>query len=205
MISRRMLGSKDTVPPSAFTVSTADSATSMARSENSDEPMTWTWSASASSFARGRADLDQAGGAVADVEDEMPAGVGPVGDEGRAGGVPLVNRDRRHVGAQRPQPLDVQPAEIVVADGADEAGRLAECRRLADEDGGRAGRVGPKQRTRLEKALADPLGHDLDEDLAGADQLLHLAELLPTFRPRSDSAWRQPISEVNTACIFRVN
>jgi hypothetical protein len=37
-------------------------------------------------LCRGRADR-QAGGAVADVEDEMPEAP-PVGDEGRAGGVP---------------------------------------------------------------------------------------------------------------------
>ncbi len=79
----------------------------------------------------------------------------------------LVDRDRRHVGAQGPQPLDVQLAEIVLADRADQPGGLAERRGLADEDGGRAGRIGAKQRTGLEKALADALGHDLDEDLAG--------------------------------------
>lgn len=49
----------------------------------------------------------------------------------------------------------------LIGDDADEAGWLAK-RRLADEDGGRSRRVGPKQRTRLKKALAVPFGHDLD-------------------------------------------
>lgn len=40
MISRRTLGSKDTVPPLAFTAAVAASTTSVAFSENSDEPMT---------------------------------------------------------------------------------------------------------------------------------------------------------------------
>ena len=109
-----------------------------------------------------------------------------------------VNCDRRHVGAQCPQPIDVQPAEIVVADGADEAGRLAERRRLADEDRGRAGRVGSKQRTRLEKALADPLGHDLDQNLAGTDQLLHFAESLRRLAPASLRMNRASIFPVDT-------
>ncbi|OWK22523.1 hypothetical protein AJ88_10805 [Mesorhizobium amorphae CCBAU 01583] len=91
----------------------------------------------------GGIDPDQAGSTVTDVEDKVPAAVGPVGDKGGARRVALVDRNRRHVGAQGPQPLDVQLAEIVLADRADQAGGLAERRSLADEDGGRAGRIGP--------------------------------------------------------------
>lgn len=118
-------------------------------------------------------DVQQARRAVADVEDEMPGSVGSIGDEGGAGGIALVGRDRRYVGAERSQPVNVQLTEIVLADGPDESRWLAKRCRLANEDRGRAGRERPNQWPGFEKALADPIRHDLDEDLAGGNQLLH--------------------------------
>jgi hypothetical protein len=81
--------------------------------------------------------------------------------------------DRRDVGPVTPQPLDVQPAEIVVADTSDQAARLAKLGHLIDEDGGRSGRERTDERDRFEKTIADFRRHDLDENLAYGNDFLH--------------------------------
>ena len=186
IISLRMFGSNETVPPLALTASIAASATAIARSENSDEPMTWTWSAPASSFARPPRSIAIRPAALClmlKTKCRLPSAA--VGDEGAARRLPRVNRDRRHVGARAP--------------AADRCSACRNRRRRRRRSGRPAGRAraawpmkiagapdgkGPTQRPGLQKALADPLGHDLDEDLAGADQLLHFSTL-PTPPPAS--------------------
>ena len=66
-----------------------------------------------------------AGGAVQDVEDEMPIAILLIGDERAAGRRIPMDADRRHVDAVSPEPLYVERAKIVVADAADHATRLA--------------------------------------------------------------------------------
>ena len=73
----------------------------------------------------------------------------------------------------RREAVEVDAAEIVVADAADHAAGLAELRHLVDEDRGRSGGEGADERDRLEEAVADLGRHDLDEDLADGDDLLH--------------------------------
>ena len=60
------------------------------------------------------------------------------------------------------------------ADRGDQARRLAEPRRLVDENGRRAGWKRADEWPGSKETLADPLGHDLDQDLAGANQFLHV-------------------------------
>ena len=59
--------------------------------------------------------------------------------------------DGRDIDAITPQALDVDAAEIVLADAADHAAGLAELRDLVDEDGGRAGGERTDQRDRFQK------------------------------------------------------
>ena len=110
---------------------------------------------------------------MADVVDEIARPVGPVAHEGAAGRTVRVDGDGRDVDAVTPQALDVDAAEVVVADAADHAAGLAELGHLVDEDGGRPGRERPDERDRLQEAVADFRGHDLDQDLADGDDLLH--------------------------------
>jgi hypothetical protein len=60
--------------------------------------------------------------------------------------------------------VEIDPSQIIVAGATDDRGRLAQARRLIDEDRRRARGKGTRQRDRLHEAVA-PLGrHDLDED-----------------------------------------
>ena len=122
---------------------------------------------------RGRG--DRPAGAVPDVVDEVARAVGAIADEGAAGRAIRIDGDGRDVRPVAPQPLDVEAAEVVVADAADQAAGLAELGHLIDEDGGRSRGERADERDRLEKAVADFSGHDLDQDLADGNDLLHVA------------------------------
>ena len=131
-----------------------------------------------------------AGGAVADVVDEVAGAVGAVADEGAAGGKLGVDGDGRDVDAVAGEPVEVDAAEIVVADAGDHAAGLAELGHLVDEDRRRAGGEGADERDRLEEAVAGLGGHDLDEDLADGDDLLHRARHVREQARRSyGSVW----------------
>ena len=92
---------------------------------------------------RRRVEAQVPGGAVADVEDEGARAVLPIAHEGAAGGGAAMDGDGRDVDAVAAQALDVECAEIVVADGPDQRRRRPEPRHLVDEDGRRARGEGP--------------------------------------------------------------
>ena len=96
-------------------------------------------SAGGQQAAPGLGDSGLACGAVADVEDEVARAILAVADEGAARRILGRDRDRRDIHSVGAQAVDVEPAEIVVADAGDDAGAVAEPCHLVDEDGGRAG------------------------------------------------------------------
>ena len=116
---------------------------------------------------------------VGDVEDEVAPAVCPIGDEGaarrRAGHPP----DRAHLHPAGLQPVEVERAEIVGADAADQGGGGTDPRRLVGEDRRGTARIGPGEQAGLEEGLADPGRHDLDQDLADRDDLRHAARAPP--------------------------
>ena len=114
-----------------------------------------------------------------DVEDEVAVAAFLVGHEGASGRRVGMDRDRRNVDPVGAQPLEIDQAEIVVADAADHAAGLPEARHLVDEDRRRPAREWANQRAGLEKALAAARRHDLDQDLAKRDHGLH--RRLPPF------------------------
>ncbi len=122
---------------------------------------------------RGVAELQMAGGAVPDVEDEVTAAVLAVGDERGAGRHRRVRLDCRHIDAVGAQAFDVELAEIVIADAADHGARLTKPGDLIDEDGGRAARERALERARREKRLAAARGQYLDQNLPDGDDRLH--------------------------------
>jgi hypothetical protein len=135
-------------------------------------------------------------GAVTDVEDEIARAVGAIADEGAAGRAFGIDRNGRDVDAVAFQPVEIDPPEIVVADAGDDGAGLAQPRGLVDEDRRRAGRERPGQRQRLAKALARRVGHDLDQNLADDEHLLHRS--LPLARragpqPRLDPCHWAPV------------
>jgi hypothetical protein len=97
----------------------------------------------------------------------------PVPHKGATGGRIPVDTNAAHVDSVAATAVEIDPSEIIVADATDDRGRLAEARRLIDEDRRRAGGKGTKQRDRLQEAVA-PLGrHDLDENLADGEDRVH--------------------------------
>ena len=101
---------------------------------------------------------------MGDVENEIPCAVFPVADKSAAGRPVRNGGDGRYVHAVTAQPLDVEAAEIVIANSRDNAGAAAATRDLIDENGGRAAWKGADQRLRLEKAVAHCRRHDFHED-----------------------------------------
>ncbi len=114
-----------------------------------------------------------AGRAIDDVEDEIAVARFLVGDEGAAGRGVLQHGDGRRVGAVLLQAVDVHPAEVVVADAADDAAGETELGDLVEIDRRRAARIGTDQRARLAERLSDSGSHDLDEDFAHGHDLAH--------------------------------
>ena len=116
---------------------------------------------------------DLAARAVLDVEDEVPLSALAVADEGAPCRVAGKHFDRAHIDAVTSQPLEVDQAEIVFADAADDAAGLSEPCHLVDEDGRRSTRERADELQRLSKARASLLRHHLDEDLADGHHLRH--------------------------------
>src|SRR5208282_2308965 len=123
--------------------------------------------------ARRLVEFDASRGALLDIEDKGAGPVGPVAHEGAACRRLWIDSNAAHVDPITAQSVEIDAPEVVVADAADDGGRLAEARGLVDEDGRRARRKGTDELDRLEEAVA-PLGrHDLDKDLANGDNRLH--------------------------------
>ena len=87
-----------------------------------------------------RRSADAAVGAARDVVDEVARAVGTVAHEGRARGDVGMDGDGRDVDAVPSQPIEIEAAEIIVADRADDAAGMAETADLIDEDGRRTAR-----------------------------------------------------------------
>ena len=84
-ISLRRFGSKETVPPRALMRPRRRGPSPTMAGDDSEVPMTCRWSALSIRRSAAAVGADRAGGAVADVVDEVARAVGAVADEGAAG------------------------------------------------------------------------------------------------------------------------
>ena len=96
----------------------------------------------------------------------------------------------RNIRAVLAQPLDVEYAEIVIADRAHDATGLAELGDLIDEDRRGAGGERTDQRDGGAEAVAGLDRHDLDDDLADGNDLLHAHVRTALLRTSSQTAMR---------------
>ena len=112
--------------------------------------------------------------AVAYVVYEVAISTVAVADKGAARHEPRENLDGFDVDAVVAEPFQVQPAEIVVPDAADDAAGLTELGDLVDEDRRSTTRERANQLHRLAKTVAPLLRHDLHQDLTESCDLWHL-------------------------------
>ena len=163
-ISGRRLGSKETVPPFALIdrMAAQDARDHARRVERCSHHVQV---AAFLDEARGIAGkFDDAAGAVADVEDEGAAAVLAITHESAAGGALRIDLDAGRVDIVGLEAIEIDIAEIVVADARDDRAVLAEFANLIDEDGGRAGGEGADQRDGGPEAVATLGRDDLDQD-----------------------------------------
>src|SRR5262245_28849300 len=117
--------------------------------------------------------LGTRGCAVLDVEDEVAGAVRTIAHEGAAGRQLGIDANAGDVDAVTLKALEIDPAEIVIADAAQQAAGLAEACRLIDENRRSTGWKRTDQRQGLAKAVAALGRHDLHQDLSDSDDLLH--------------------------------
>ena len=97
----------------------------------------------------GLVEFEPPGSALLDVEDERARTVGPVPHKRAAGHRLRIDPYGAHVDAVAPEAVDVDASKVIIAHAADHGGRLAETRRLIDENRRGTGRKGTDQLDRL--------------------------------------------------------
>ena len=172
--SLRILGSKETVPPLPFTTSMALVVISMISGREKRRPGHVQVTALFEQLRHGFGPAHLSAGTVLYVVDKIALAIVAVAHEGAPRGEGRADLDGADVHPVVTQPPQVDPAEVVVADAADDAAGLAELGDLVDEDGRSAARERPHQADRLAEPLSPVFRHDLDQDLAESHDLGHL-------------------------------
>ncbi len=133
-ISGRRFGSKETVPTARLTTDRGENAFDHARRvERRAHDMDM--AAFADEPGHSRVEHDLAAGAVADVEDESAAAIGPVADGRRCRSWRADRPRRRKCRRVALETLEVDRAEIIPSDAGDDRAWLTELPGLVDEYG----------------------------------------------------------------------
>jgi hypothetical protein len=117
--------------------------------------------------------VDRAARAVAKVENEGSAAIVAITNKGASGRSVRIDPDAGHVHTIGSEPIEIDVAEIVIADSRNHSAVMAELADLIDEDGGCAGGKRADEGDGGTETVAAFGGNDLDQDFADRQYLLH--------------------------------